>query len=347
MNMTRRLLLASVLVLLAGLPSTAMQLNCSGGCSGVTGVTANQIVVGTATNTLGSTASISVNSGGTGIDTSASAGLPYLATTGVWTVNTTQTPQVARLGLGAAANGTYQLNLGGALLNGITSNVGLGTTTPASNFHIYGTSLSDMRLQATAASGSGIVTIVSLDSASVSETWKAGTNVGLSNNDYELYATVSGGGGSRLRISPGGRIFMRYVATASVATAADACFNGSGANQELVLDTALCVVSARRFKHDIEDWQPDPKYKSAMDELAALRVVNYKLNEPANADQGREQTGLVAEDVEQVDKRFVTYQADGQIRSVLYLQMIPMLEKAVQELDAKKNPSRLRKLLPW
>ena len=46
-----------------------------------------------------------------------------------------------------------------------------------------------------------------------------------------------------------GRVYMSGLTTASAATSADLCLSGS----EVVNDSALCVVSARRFKNTIED----------------------------------------------------------------------------------------------
>lgn len=45
-------------------------------------------------------------------------------------IATSSTPQFARLGLGAAADGTYLLNLNGALVHGTSTGVGIGTSSP-------------------------------------------------------------------------------------------------------------------------------------------------------------------------------------------------------------------------
>ena len=54
-------------------------------------------------------------------------------------LTTSSTPQFARLGLGAAADGTYLLNLNGALVHGTSTGVGIGTTTPGAKLDIYST----------------------------------------------------------------------------------------------------------------------------------------------------------------------------------------------------------------
>ena len=49
---------------------------------------------------------------------------------------TSSTPQFARLGLGAAADGTYLLNLNGAKIHGTSTGFGIGATTPLSKLHL-------------------------------------------------------------------------------------------------------------------------------------------------------------------------------------------------------------------
>ncbi len=46
---------------------------------------------------------------------------------------TSMTPQFARVGIGAAADGTYHLNLNGAKIHGNSTGIGIGTSTPGSN----------------------------------------------------------------------------------------------------------------------------------------------------------------------------------------------------------------------
>jgi hypothetical protein len=53
-------------------------------------------------------------------------------------VKTTSTPQFARLGLGAAADATYLLNLNGALVHGTSTGVGIGTTSPQATLQVIG-----------------------------------------------------------------------------------------------------------------------------------------------------------------------------------------------------------------
>jgi len=54
-------------------------------------------------------------------------------------IHTGATPQFTRLGLGTEAHATYLLNLGGALVHGTATGLGIGTTSPATLLQVVGT----------------------------------------------------------------------------------------------------------------------------------------------------------------------------------------------------------------
>ena len=85
-----------------------------------------------------------------------------------------------------------------------------------------------------------------------------------------------------------------------------------------------CVVSSRRFKYDIYNQD------SAIPSIMSLhpRVFKYK-------GQTDEHLGLIAEEVEEVDKRFVSYDKEGLPHTVRYEEMVSLLAKGIQELNQK------------
>lgn len=90
--------------------------------------------------------------------------------------------------------------------------------------------------------------------------------------------------------------------------------------------SGACAVSSQRFKHDIVSLP-----FSALDTVNQLRTVNFKYN---GTDKVR--TGFIAEEVEKVNKDYVVYEADGVTpHGVYYIDMIPLVAKAVQEIDLK------------
>lgn len=62
-----------------------------------------------------------------------------------------------------------------------------------------------------------------------------------------------------------------------------------------------------------------------------LRPVSYELKPEYDPQHLGRQVGLIAEDVEEVDKRLVGYGSDGKIQGVRYMQMTALLVKAVQD----------------
>lgn len=93
------------------------------------------------------------------------------------------------------------------------------------------------------------------------------------------------------------------------------------------------TTSSRRFKDNIQDMgdQSSDIYK--------LRPVtfNYKVSKPhvSEEDAKLRQFGLIAEEVEQVMPDQVNYNLDGNIESVRYLNLIPMLLNEIQKLNKR------------
>jgi len=81
------------------------------------------------------------------------------------------------------------------------------------------------------------------------------------------------------------------------------------------------ISSSMRYKDDISD----------MDNTAwlyDLRPVNFTYKED---DQKSKQYGLIAEEVEQVNPDFVSYNREGQVETVSYSQLISPMLNAIQE----------------
>jgi hypothetical protein len=66
-------------------------------------------------------------------------------------------------------------------------------------------------------------------------------------------------------------------------------------------------------------------------------IFNYKVSKPHvnEEDSKLRQFGLIAEEVEQVMPDQVNYNNDGQIESVRYLNLIPMLLNEIQKLNKR------------
>jgi hypothetical protein len=112
------------------------------------------------------------------------------------------------------------------------------------------------------------------------------------------------------------RVWMDGLSTSGSGTTY-MCIASSG---ELINDNAACIVSALKFKDNIEP------LTNGLDEVMKLRPVafNYKTG-------GSRQIGLIAEDVAEVDERLAIRDKNGELHSVDYLKMPALLVRAIQE----------------
>ena len=97
-----------------------------------------------------------------------------------------------------------------------------------------------------------------------------------------------------------------------------------------VVQATVGVVSLRRFKTDITETQ------NAMEKIGLLRPVEYT---PVDIDgrkiAGKRYEGLIAEEVAKVVPTVTAYDGEGNVAGVEYVQIVPILIKAVQEMTAR------------
>ena len=116
---------------------------------------------------------------------------------------------------------------------------------------------------------------------------------------------------------------------------------GSTSGTDLVIDGSNDIYkksSSKRYKKEIKN------IDLGLEFINKLKPVKFKLNEKTAAD-GKDQVGLIAEDVELIEKRLVHYskidlnlesiEENMQVESVDYSAMSAPIIKAIQELSAK------------
>lgn len=138
-------------------------------------------------------------------------------------------------------------------------------------------------------------------------------------------------------IASNGTVFLSGISTASSAQTGDICINAAN---EIINDSAVCIVSSRRFKQDIHDLSRD----EALDLVMHLNPVSYFYKPDFNGakqsdpNYNGEQVGLIAEDVQSLDPRLVTVEADGQqAHSVRYENLTAILTAALQAQQEQIN----------
>jgi len=121
------------------------------------------------------------------------------------------------------------------------------------------------------------------------------------------------------------------TATATVCedTTTHVTYFGSGA-------AGICKgTSSRRFKHDIED------LKVGLNEILGLRPTSYYLN-PDRGDPTKKIYGFIAEESVKPLPELVGYDSDGRITSFDLVGVVPVLVKAVQELQNEIDALKYR-----
>gem|GEM_PF-3303256 len=160
-----------------------------------------------------------------------------------------------------------------------------------------------------------------LQSSNVSVT----DNVVIGSNLYVGNALSVGMGGIRtdgLFMVTDANVFMPALLAPS-STSDVLCLQPDG---RITHQASNCTVSSERFKHDIESWN------EGLSTIMQLRPVLYK----RNYDQV-EELGLIAEEVDLVNKHFVIYESDSTStpRSVDYERLVIPLISAVQAQQAQ------------
>jgi hypothetical protein len=149
----------------------------------------------------------------------------------------------------------------------------------------------------------------------------AANNVsGANSNNIEIGSTGSFGDSGVIRIGTKGaqeKFFVAGVSGKSVGNAIPVMIDSTTGQ----LGT---VSSSRRYKEDIHDMG------NATEGLMRLRPVTFRYKQPFDDGSKPIQYGLIAEEVAKVYPDLVAYSADGQIETVKYQLLDPMLLNEVQ-----------------
>ena len=97
------------------------------------------------------------------------------------------------------------------------------------------------------------------------------------------------------------------------------------------------AASSRRFKEDIHDMGP------ASQRLLALRPVTFRYKQPTADGTKPVQYGLIAEEVAEVYPDLVVYDKDGQVQTVQYHKLVPMLLNELQR-EHKNNLQQTKQI---
>lgn len=160
-----------------------------------------------------------------------------------------------------------------------------------------------------------------------SSTPSAQLTINTSNSGYANAAYVgSSSAAASFRIDNSGNIFAPNTLGSGANQTGYWCYDANG---QFIRDTTTCLISASKFKKNITP------INSGLDEVLAMKPVNYYLKNPLGNNDAVQQFGFIAEDAEKVDPRLVTYDNKGDIHGFRYEQYTAVLTKAIQELNTK------------
>lgn len=175
-----------------------------------------------------------------------------------------------------------------------------------------------------------LTTMIGIEAGSMSK----GANTTVT-TAYGIYAGAVTVGATNWSIFSGGdvdftaqtfmqnRVFMKGLTTSGSAQTGYLCLSSTG---EVINDTVTCLVSAARFKHDIND------IDLGLNTVMALRPVTFYYNNASDINQSARQLGFVADEAAKVDSRLVSYDTDdGLVHSFRYENYTAVLTKAIQE----------------
>ncbi len=112
-----------------------------------------------------------------------------------------------------------------------------------------------------------------------------------------------------------------YVGSFASSSSTTVCQNGN------VLSTC---TSALRFKEHIKPSQLGLK------EVLAMKPVTFDFKDHSD-NWEKHDFGFIAEDMEAINPLFVTYDKDGEVSGVRYMQLAAVSVKAIQEMDEKEH----------
>jgi hypothetical protein len=177
----------------------------------------------------------------------------------------------------------------------------------------------------------------SAGSYNVAVGYNAAANVSGGSNNVHISNEGSSGDSGTIRIGTSGTQTAFFAAGIYGASA------GSNSAIPVLVDSAgqlVTVSSSRRFKEDIQDMG------DASSDLMRLRPVTFRYKKPLADGSQPIQYGLIAEEVAEVYPDLVAYSADGQIETVKYQLLDPMLLNEVQrqQAEAQRQKAEIRDL---
>lgn len=214
--------------------------------------------------------------------------------------------------LGFQVNGTEYMRLTA------TGGVGIGTATPGTaKVNIVGQTSDNTSYGLIVQNSSGAPLIYAMDNGNV--------GIGTTSPSY----TLDVNGQARLGTNT-------YIGMGSWTNTQTVCYDGTpGGNSNHL---TACSGSSKRFKHNIESLDD----RASFNEIIRMRPISFVYNEDHAPNDRTTHVGFLAEEIEAIDPRLVTYDAEGLSNGVQYQNITSVLVGAVKQLKAENDTLRGR-----
>jgi hypothetical protein len=181
------------------------------------------------------------------------------------------------------------------------------------------------------ASGFGALRNNTGGSSNIAVGYQAGISLTTGGNNIEIGSAGLAGESNVIRLGTQGVQTKTVIAGISTAMVSGAAVVVSAGGQLGV------VLSSARYKRDIHDMN------AASSKLLNLRPVTFRYKQDP---EGERQYGLIAEEVARVYPELVTYGADGQMVTVRYHELVPMLLNEIkkQARENRRQTDQIRRL---
>lgn len=255
------------------------------------------------------------------------------------TVNVTIDP-MGEVGVGGVTNPAFGLHIasttGGQLgLQGLTTDAMWSVRTIGNNLYLSTSTVANPNATTTINGGAPI---------EISGTGSAALGIGTSTlfatlavnpvaGAYQNQFVVGSSTATNFRIDNSGFIFAPNTLSSGASQTGYWCYDTLG---QLIRDSAVCLVSARKFKTDINT------LTVGLEDLNKIRFVSYLKKDPLNKEDSHLQMGVIADDVAKIspelNEMLVTYVGGGttgEVHAFRYDQFTALLGKSIQELNVK------------
>lgn len=149
---------------------------------------------------------------------------------------------------------------------------------------------------------------------------------GVASNQFVVGSSTK----TALRIDNSGAIFAPSTASSGSSQTGYWCYDASG---QLIRDSAVCLVSALKFKKDVSG------LTVGLDDLMRMRPVSYYKKDPLDEQDSHMQMGFIADEVAStspaLNEMLVTYDDAGAVHGFRYEQFTALLAKSIQQLNEK------------